>query len=776
MKQVSSFNDKWLFHLGDIAIEESVLKSPMYIQAKTSRKRCGPASRAYLDMPEQYHEDGLITTEAWLPVNVPHDYIISQQPMETNNNTLGFFRYQNAWYRKHFTLNPEDEGRRVCIYFEGVGVHCKVYVNGCYMLTNNCGYSSFEVDVTDVVDFDRENVIALYIDTTEHEGWWYEGAGIYRPVWIEISDEVSIDRYGVFVHPEKQDNNNWFVPVDVTLRNDDYSAHTVNVVCTARDASGAEIASMQTVCELEARSKNTCGMKALVSNPALWDVETPVLYTMETIITVDGVQMDRQNDRFGFRTIRFDANEGFFLNGKHTVIKGVCCHQDYGLTGKAVPKRIQRYRLELLKEMGANGYRCAHYPHHAYTMDMLDELGFLVMAETRWFESTPEGMAQLDMLIKRDRNHPCVILWSAGNEEPMHCTRAGRRIAHAMLHRARQLDPTRPVTTAVSHNPGESTVSDLVDVMGVNYNLTHFDMLHEKNPNVPLLSSECVATSTTRGWYWPDNTARGYYNAFDKDTNKSFLAREKTWQYFMARPWIAGGYQWAGIEHRGETVWPRLCSQAGAIDLYLNKKDAFYQNKSHWTDEPMVHLLPHWNWKGMEGDKIRVSCYTNCDKVTLALNGQEIGAREVERWGHAEWQVEYQPGTLTARGWRSGECVCEDTIETTGEAVSLKLRLERDNVKADGEDIAIITCYCVDEQGRAVPDAAPFVSFVANDKGQIIGTGSDVCDHVPVTCNDRQMRAGLISVAVRAGTEAGELVVRATAPWLAPGMLKVELH
>ena len=796
MKEIISFNKDWRFHLGDIEVQEAKLKSPMYIEAKAERKRCGPASRGYMDGTEYYNDSGLITHETWLPVDVPHDYIIGQEPKPENNNTLGFFKYENAWYRKHFELPAEDDGRRISLYFEGVGVHCKVYVNGCYMLTNNCGYNSFEVDITDVAEFGGHNVVAIHIDaTSEHEGWWYEGAGIYRPVWLIKSEPVAVDLYGVFVHPEKGENDVWALPVDTTLRNDDYVEKTAKVLSVAKDKDGNVVETLEGEILIPAREKATLKQKGEVKNPALWDIETPLnLYTVETTVTVDGEIVEKQTNRFGFRTIRFDKDLGFFLNGRSVKIKGVCCHQDYGLTGKAVPKRVQRYRLELLKEMGANGYRCAHYPHHDYTMNMLDELGFLTMAETRWYQSTPEGMEQLDMLIKRDRNHPCVVLWSAGNEEPLHRTPAGRRIAHAMLFRVRQLDPTRPVTTAVSHDPAHSTVADLIDVMGVNYNLTHFDLLHEKYPDVPLVSSECAATSTTRGWYLADCPERGYVYGYDRDTNKSFLAREKTWQYFMARPWIAGGYQWAGIEHRGETVWPRLCSQAGAIDLYLNKKDAFYQNQSHWLDKPMVHLLPHWNWQGMEGEEIRVSCYTNCDCVELYLNGELIGKQDVEKWSHAEWQVKYVPGCLEAKGYKNGELVAEDKQETTGAPVKLRLTLNSDGVVADGEDVAIMTCDCLDAEGRHVPTASPFVRFyVQGDaglnaslryingiaqtcNGQILGTGSDVCDHVPVTCHDRKMRAGLISVIARAGVQKGTMYVVAEADGLEKAVLKVELH
>lgn len=775
MKEQVLFNEGWLFHLGDIDVPDAKSKSPMYIQAKTERKRYGPAAREYIDSPE-YRETGLITHEEWYPVNLPHEYIINQRPEANNNNTLGFFSYKNAWYRKRFRLEKEDKGRRICLYFEGVAIHCKVYVNGCYMLTNNCGYTSFEVDITDVVDFEATNTIAIFIDTTEHEGWWYEGAGIYRPVWLIKYEPVSVDLYGVFVAPYKLEKDAWNIPIKTTLRNDSYDPIMAKVHSIIYDSKGHRVDSVESKLLLSARDKTEVVQSIQTNNPDIWDIDHPTLYTIETSIFVENDLVDKQGNRFGFRTFRFDPDGGFYLNGRNVKIKGVCCHQDYGLTGKAVPKRVQRYRLELLKEMGANGYRAAHYPHHAYTMDMLDELGFLVMAETRWYESTPEGLEQLEMLVKRDRNRPSVILWSAGNEEPLHLTDAGRRIMRALTHRIRQLDGTRPVTTAVSHSPSKSTVKDLVDVMGINYNLQDFDILHAELPNTPLLSSECCATSTTRGWYFADCPERGYIYGYDRDTNKSFLAREKTWKFIMERPWLAGGYQWAGIEHRGETVWPRLCSQAGAIDLFLNRKDAFYQNKSHWTEAPMVHLLPHWNWFGLEGENIRVVAYTNCDAVSLFLNDQELGRQEVEPFGHAEWFIPYKPGRLVAKGYRNRELVCEQVIETTGDPVALRLRLESNHVQADGEDVAIVTCDCIDSQGRHVPDASPMVQFFCNEKGSILGTGSDVCDHEPVTCHDRKMRAGLISLIARAGKEKGQLVLLAKAEGLEPGKLVIELE
>jgi beta-galactosidase len=380
----------------------------------------------------------------------------------------------------------------------------------------------------------------------------------------------------------------------------------------------------------------------------------------------------------------------------------------------------------------------------------------------------------MEMLIKAHRNNPAVIMWSLGNEEPLHAHDIGKRIFETMREHARRLDNTRPFMTAVSNNPGGAPVMDECDIVGINYNLTHYDGLHEKYPTKMIFASECCAVGSTRGWFYDDNPKRGYLHCYDNRTGW-FMSREVTWKFLSEREWIGGGYQWAGIEHRGETVWPRLCSQSGAVDLFLNRKDAFFQNQSHWTDKPMAHLLPHWNWQGREGEEIRVSCYTNCDEVKLLLNGFEVGSVQVEPYGHAEWQVPYAPGRLEAIGYRNGTEVCRDVRETTGRPVALRLKLESEGVQADGSDVAIITCDCVDSEGRHVPDAGPMVSFMTNELGTVVGTGSDISDHVPVTSPDRRMRAGLISVLVRAGKTHGILRVYAKTDGMPIAKLDIEI-
>ena len=409
-------------------------------------------------------------------------------------------------------------------------------------------------------------------------------------------------------------------------------------------------------------------------------------------------------------------------------------------------------------------------------MDALDEAGLIVMAETRWFESTKEGLEQLETLIKRDRNRPSVFFWSVGNEEPKQTTDAGRRISRRMIERIRQLDPTRWITCAVSNDPDKATVYDDLDVIGINYNHWNYDAVYKKYPDKMIVASECCATGTTRGWYFDDDPQRGYLNAIDHDTNEWFIGRENTWRLFRDRPYISGGFQWIAFEHRGECTWPRLCSQSGAIDLFLQKKDAFYQNQILFQpDRPLIYVLPHWNWAGMEGQPIRVVAYTNCEEAELFVNGKSFGRQKIDRPGHGEWSVPYVAGRVKAIGYNDGKPVAGDARQTTKAPVALSLELENEIEEANGRDIALFTCTCVDEDGREVPDAAAFVRFVSNKRGRIVGTGSDVSDHRPVTDPERRMRAGRISVAVLVGKTAGALTLRAEADGLIPAFLKIDL-
>lgn len=760
MREKLLFDSGWKYHFGDITMEYPKAKGPVYMQAKTETMLWGPASVSYNDHSDRY--DHIDNTDFWENVELPHDGIISQAPSQRFNNALGYFDYQNLWYRKHFRLSPEDASRHITLYFEGVTGNATIYLNGCIVGRHNGGYAPFEVDITDFALFDRENILAVYVDVSHHEGWWYEGAGIYRHVWLVKTDTTAVDLWGVYVCPVKHEEN-WSIDLEVTLRNTGFEDDIVTTFTEFFDPDGTTVAQTEEMpLEIAAKDKKTLCARVSVGEVRLWDIDSPALYTARTTVKRGGAVIDTVTDRFGFRTFFFDPDKGFFLNDRPVKIKGVCCHQDFGLTGRAVADNIYRYRIELMKEMGANGYRTAHYPHSEATMEALDEIGLVVMDETRWFSTSPEAKEQLVTLIKRDRNHPSVILWSVGNEEPFHTEARGVRITKTLKALVRQYDTSRPVTTAVSIEPLSAPTLDVCDVIGVNYNLNAYDEIHKKYPHIPFVSSECCATGTTRGHYADEDPVRGYINAYDHDTNAWFLGRENTWRFFMEREWVSGSFQWAGIEHRGETVWPRLCSQSGAVDLFLQKKDAFYQNKSHWSDEPVLHLLPHWNHAGQEGESIAVWAYTNCEQVELYLNGKSVGIQTVEPYSHAAWSVPYESGVLEVVGRNGGKDVAHDRVETSGEPVALRLTQEN-TVTACGQDVALVRCECIDSEGRTVPDAKGFtVEFCVNAHGVLLGTGSDVSDHVPVTSPDRRMRAGVCVAAVRVkGT--GDVKVSASA-------------
>lgn len=777
-----SFNYGWTFFDGEIPQEMPSWKGPAYIQAKTERYRIGPASIHYRDrqddygMVKQIYQPRELTCERWINVNLPHDYIISQTPKETNNNALGFFEYHPAWYRKHFTLEEELKGKRITIYFEGVTAGCEIYINGVPMLNYHSGFVPFEVDITDFVRFGagNENVIAVHITPENFDSWWYAGAGIYRNVWLEVSEKVQVARYGIYVAPKKTDDG-WQVPVEVEVSNTDWEDRKATLDLELVAPDGKVVAEFSKEIEIKTRESEKVCFETKLSDVELWDIDNPVLYFARATVHSE-LGDDTAKTTFGFRTVKFDPNEGFFINGRNIKIKGVCGHGDFGLMGKVVPDNIHRYKVKMMKEMGANAYRCSHYPQAEALMDEFDKQGMVVMDETRWFSSAPDCIEQLRTLVKRDRNHPSVIMWSVGNEEPYFITEQGANIARTLRGEVLKLDKTRAILTANDKKPEICTVYDYSDIVGVNYNLNMFDMLHEKFPDKGIVSTECCATGTTRGWYEDESDEYAYINARDHATSSWFMDRETTWKFVCDRKWLMGAFQWIAFEHRGEATWPRVCSQSGAIDLYMQRKDAFYQNQSHWLETPMIHMLPHWNFPERAGEKIDVWVYTNCDEAELFLNGESLGKKKVEYPLHLEWSVEYIAGKIEVVGYKDGKAVAHDVKETTGRAVALKLRLDNgEDIKANGKDVALFTCYAVDAEGREVPDASAFVRFSCNHFGKIVGTGSDVSDHNPVTLPERQMRAGAITVAVKLGTEEGSLRLLATSDTLESGVISVDI-
>ena len=770
MRERINYDEGWLFHRGDLDYPLPAYKGVAYMGAKTERYHLGPAAKDYFAAVDPYTTEREHKSEKWEKVDLPHDYIIEGLPDKKYNPAWGFLPYENAWYIKKFTLDKADKSKRLTLFFEGVAVHATVYLNGCLMKHNFCGYTSFEVDITDYAEFERENTLAVYVNTDEHEGWWYEGGGIYRSVWLEKTELVSVERCGVFVKSEHQPDDSWLVPISVEIRNDGAKQKRVKTVVTIVDQNGNDVISAEKTVSAVAGEITEVKLNESLTNVKLWSPDEPNMYAAVTKLYVGESEIDEYVTRFGFRYYVLDPDKGMFINGRHYKIKGVCGHADCGLTGKAVPDNIHRHKVRLMKEMGANGYRTSHYMQAEALMDALDENGFIVMDETRWFESTDEGREQLRALVRRDRNRPSVFFWSVGNEEPFHATEKGRRICCSLISLVRKLDDSRTIMSAVSFTPEKATVYDELDAIGINYNWSTYEGLHRKYPDKAVFASECCATGTTRGWYFGD------LPAYDRDSSADFKGREFTWKFLDGNDWLLGGYQWIAFEHRGEAVWPRVCSQSGAIDLFMQKKDAFYQNKSHWTSEPMVHLLPHWNFEGFEGMPIKVVAYTNCDEVELFHNGKLQGRRKLEKHGHGEWEVPYAPGYIEAVAYIGGKEAARDKRVTAGKPHRLMLELQNPDVKANGKDIAIFDCYVVDENGIEVPDCSAVVDFLAEGAGRVYSTGSDVSDHGSLFSPTRKMRAGRIGVAVKTGKTSGALRLIATADGLLPAVYTVEIQ
>ena len=776
MREKILMNRDWRF-LGEVPEERFVkTKSGTYLAAKTERLKWGPGVRDHIDMPEHWDLVGELTPERWKSVDLPHDYIIGQTPDPLEVGALGFFKYHDAWYRKHFTLGEEDRSKRIIIYFEGVTGNSEIYLNSCFLYRSTSGYASFEVDITDIVNFGKDNVLAVHVDPDSREGWWYQGAGIYRNVWMVKTAKTAIDLYGVFLPVKKQQDDVWQIPVEVEVFNVDYSDSNFEVGCKIFAPDGKEAASCRFPGAVAARSRDIIKGSCSIKSPELWDIDNPVRYTAEVkLFGNDGEAFDTYIQKFGFRTAEFCPETGFYLNGRPLKIKGVCAHLDCGLTGKAVPDNVCRYKVQMCKEMGANAYRTSHYPHQDAVMEACDTLGVMVLDENRRFESNEETMKHLEMLIKRDRNRPSVILWSTGNEEMVyHTIEQGHRIHRAMEFLVKKLDPTRLVTCALT-NVYEATLHEVCEVVGANYCLLHLDDLHAKTLGKPFISSENCATGSTRGWYWGKCDDAGRLDARDceVDFSGALGGRKNTWKTIMERPWCAGGFQWDAFEHRGEAVWPRLSSVSGAIDLFLQRKDAFYQNQSHWLDEPMIHLLPHWTHPGMEGREIEVWSYTNCEEAELFLNGESQGRQKCEKYVPVIWKVKYVPGSIRVEGRNNGVVCAEKSFETCGTPVRLALKLETPEVRGNALDAAIITCTALDEKGREVPATGIEVDFTVSGAGKIIGTGSDNTDHVPVPSCRRRMYAGLISAAVKCLDSGDGFTLRAEAFGLASGVLDV---
>jgi beta-galactosidase len=677
---------------------------------------------------------------SWRMLDLPHDWAVEVPFDGRGSHSHGYKAIGRnfpdtsvGWYRKSFFIPESDLGRRISVEFDGVFRDSMVWVNGHYLGREGSGYTGFGYNIGEFLNYGGNNVIAVRADATMEEGWFYEGAGIYRHVWLVKTGPLHVARDGTFVTSEVKDNGA-DVTARVTVVNEGTNAATFDVEQTIVEADGKTVAQgqiKQAGLGVLDTGEFSCVIK--VASPKLWSIETPYLYKLVTTIRAGGTVVDRYETPFGIRTIRFDPNLGFFLNGKHVELKGVNNHQDHAGVGAAIPDALQHFRIARLKTFGCNAYRCSHNPPTPELLDACDKLGMVVVDESRLMGTSEDQLDHLKRLILRDRNHPSIILWSVGNEEwNIEGNEKGARIASTMQAVAKHLDPTRLSTTAISGGWGGG-ISTVINVMGYNY-ITgkSTDNQHAQFPNQPGIGTEETTTQGTRGVYFDDRPNAHMAPLEHGDSGGNC---EIGWKHYAARPYLAGLFYWTGFDYRGEETpfgYPAIICQYGILDACGFPKDSFYYLKAWWMDDPMVHIFPHWNWPGKEGQEIVVKCFSNCGEVELFLNGVSQGRKTMEKNGHLEWKVKYEPGTLLARGYNDGKEIAKDQVDTTGEPAAIQLIPDRTVIKADGEDVAVITVQVNDARGRRVPVATNEISFAIQGAGKIIGVGNgDTSSHEP---------------------------------------------
>jgi beta-galactosidase len=719
----------------------------------------------------------------WRTVDLPHDWAVElpfDESAELNDygyKPLGrnFPATSIGWYRRVFDIPEEDNGRRLAIHFEGVFRNAMVALNGHLLGINFSGYSPFRYDITDLVTYGGRNVLVVRVDATSREGWFYEGAGIYRHVWLDKTSPLHVAHDGTYVRSAVSTATAAAtMTVQTEVRNDTDRAASCHVVSAILDEAGKEVASgASPAVSIPAWGQHTFTQEIVVTRPSLWSPDTPHLYRLVTTVEGTSGAVDRNETPFGIRTLRFDPDNGLLLNGTRVALKGTCNHQDHAGVGSAVPDRLQAFRIAKLKEMGSNAYRTAHNPPAPALLDACDRLGMLVLDETRLFSSNDEGLSQLERMIRRDRNRPSVFAWSIANEEwSDQANDRGRRIAESLRRLAHRLDPSRPVVAAMdSGYENGKGVTLAVDVQGFNYQRENLDAFHRKYPALPVMGSETASAFATRGVY-VDDPARGYKSAYDVNKPDYGATAEQWWSFYAARPFLAGGFVWTGFDYRGEPSpykWPCINSHFGILDTCGFPKDTFFYYQAWWGVEPVLHLFPHWNWAGREGQEIDVWCHSNLDRVELVVNGRSLGVQDMKQPSHVSWKVPYTPGAIEARGFKDGKQVLTSRRETTGAAGRIVLQPDRAKIAADGEDVSVVAVQVVDAQGRLVPTADNEITFHMSGSGRIVGVGNgDPSSHEPDKAAMRRAFGGLCMAIVQTTKDPGEIRLDASSPGLEP--------
>ncbi len=759
---------------------------------------CGTEYFNYLTKANSIHNEGPYAANfndsTWQEVKVPHDWVTILPYADVASHSHGYktvgYKYPETsvgWYRKTINIPASDLGKHIALQFDGIFRNARVWFNGFYMGTEPSGYATQVYDVTEYVNYGGDNLICVRADATLEEGWFYEGAGIYRDAWLMKSAAVGVAPFGTFVYADlKQPYDKVTIYVETEVNNHSLTTQQCEVSHRLLDADGREVAKSESS-TIMLRAKQTLNSQPLTLNlntPHLWSPADPYLYKVETTVKVDGRVTDVYETTTGIRDIEFDADRGFLLNGQPLKLKGVNMHQDHAGVGAAIPDALQAWRIKQLKKMGCNAYRASHNPMTPALLDICDREGILVIDENRLTGINEEHLRLLERMIKRDRNHPSVILWSNGNEEwGMENTIQGTRIAAALREYTHLLDPTRHSTIA---NAGGREMVKGLDVVGFNYIVQNdVDNQKKNNPTWKIVGTEETTGCGTRGWYFKDEKYPGRMVSLNRTMEQNYEnIIERGWKFYDERPWAAGLFYWTGFDYRGEPnplSYPAHDSEFGILDYCGFPKDEAYYLKSWWTDEPVLHIFPHWNLQGHEGEEVEVWAYSNCDEVELTVNGKKLGRQPMPRNGHLKWKAVYQPGRVEATGYKNGKRILTKTIETTKAAAKVVLKADRHQIAADGQDMAIVNIELHDQKGRFVPNACPVLTFCLEGDANIIGCGngdpsylgSDHPDKQP--CHTFSIPAfnGRAQVLIQSGKLPSTVTLKCTADGLKYGLLTI---
>lgn len=742
----------------------------------------------------------------WRQLDLPHDWSVEANfdPDAPAAAPGGYLPAGIGWYRKAFLAPAELANRRVTIEFDGIYMNGEVWINGHHLGKRPYGYIGVEYDLTPHLNFGGRNVIAVRVDDLKQpSARWYGGAGIYRHVWLKHTDLIHVDHWGTYLTTPKVEADSATVAIETTIRNHSAEAQEVTVRQDILSSDGQILASVESTQKAASGESTATQQKLTLPHPKLWSPDEPNLYTVRTTLSTGNQVRDQYDSPLGVRTIRFDANEGMFLNGKPIIMRGTCNHQDLGPLGTALWDEALRRRMKMLKEMGCNALRTAHYPHSPEMMQMADEMGFLVIDETfdEWrrgwnfkdgqLVSSPNDRGKArngynryftewferDLIdhLKRDRNHPCVVLWSIANEVPEAQKFGELETVQIVADLVRKTDPTRPVTAGINHihTANETGFLEHLDIVGYNGgggSCFLYEEDHKRFPNRIIYASEVPHSLQTRGEYRTNTNYRerqhaipnlseqeifpgtdAWYESSYDNAGVRINARD-SWHLTKTLPYVLGEFRWTGFDYIGESGgWPRVLGNFGIIDLCNFPKDTYYFYQSQWTDQPMIHLLPHWNWPGREGTVIPVHAYTTGEEAELFLNGKSLGIRtfhEKEPY-LLEWMVPYEKGELKAIARTAGKEIATTIIRTAGPPAQLVVTTDQAKLDPRQRDLSFLTLRIEDQEGNFHPKGERWVSLNIKGPARIVGLhNGDPMSHHPFQSDTVRTFNGLARVII----------------------------